>query len=140
MHKRNENKMKIDEIMELEPGKGGLHQLLGVQEVFYDAENRVCVNMEITPHLLNPYGKVHGGSIAALCDIAMGCYQHLHGRRAVALECSVAYYRPGEADTVLTATVSERKVGRRISHFLVKVTDNHGRHIADGTCSSYQTE
>lgn len=130
--------MTIDEIMELEPGKGGLHQLLGVQEIFYDEKDRVCVKMEITPQLLNPYGKVHGGSIAALCDIALGCHQRLkNNASAVALECSVAYYRPGEPETVLTAIVNERKKGRTISHFLVEVMDNHGRHIADATCSSF---
>lgn len=132
--------MTINAMMGLDPGEGGLHQLLGVQEVFYDEKNRVCVNLEITPQLLNPYGKVHGGTIAALCDIAMGCYQHLNHKKAVALECSVSYYRPGEAGTKLTAIVHERKIGKRISNFLVEVVDNNGRHIADAACSSCQIE
>ena len=129
--------MKIEEVYHVPAGEGGLHDLLGIREVFFDAAQRTCVALKITPQLLNPYGKVHGGTIAALCDVAMGCYAAQKELASVALNSELHYYRPGEADTVLTAVVNERKIGRHVSTFLVEVFDDQRRHIADAFFSSY---
>lgn len=130
--------MKIEEIFDLEEGQGGLHSLMGVNNVYYNDRNQVCVEMKITPQLLNPAGKVHGGTIAALGDIAIGCYFELKKVKAVALNCETHYYRPGEPDSLLTATVTERKLGNTVSTFLIEITDEKNRLIADSVFSTFQ--
>lgn len=129
--------MTIEEIFNLNQGTGGLHNLLNVHDVSLDESDRICVKLQVTEHVLNPHGAAHGGTIFALCDMAVGSYMALHKKNAVTLDSTIHFYRPGKIGFELTAIVNERKVGKTTSIFLVEVIDNDGTHIADATFTMF---
>ena len=129
--------MTIEEIFNLRQGTGGLHNLLDVHTVRLDEQGRVAVDLNVTEHVLNPHGKAHGGTLFALCDIAVGSYAALKKIQAVTIDSSIHFYRAGLPGTVLTAVVNERKLGRTTSVFLVETHDDKGNHIADATFTMY---
>lgn len=132
--------MTIEEIFSIAPNTGGLHNLLDVHEAFFDAQGRFSLRLKVTEQLLNPRGAVHGGTLFALCDCAVGTYLASQQKWAVTLDSTVHFYRPGKPGDVLIAAVSERKMGRSVSTFLVEVWNQEERHIADATFTMYNTE
>ena len=55
----------------------GLPGYLGV--VFVDFQpGRLRAEMEVRPELLTPFGNMHGGVLAALCDHVLGCVCYPH--------------------------------------------------------------
>lgn len=64
--------MTIEEIFQLQPGTGGLHNLLNLHTAYLDEEGRFTLQLNVTDLLLNPKGTVHGGVLFALCDSAVG--------------------------------------------------------------------
>ena len=66
--------MTIESIFNLRQGTGGLHNLLDVHDVNLDEQGRVTVSLNVADQVLNPHGTAHGGTIFALCDIAVGSY------------------------------------------------------------------
>ena len=132
--------MTIEELLGIKEGEGGLHNFLGVHEVRIGNDGSVAVDMKITKDLLNPRGMVHGGTISALCDIAIGCFHATKGEEAVALSSELHFLKPGLDGSTLTATVYERKKGHTICTFLIEVRDDNGRHVADGMYTTYKSQ
>ena len=132
--------MTIEELLGIKEGEGGLHNFLGVHEVHIGNDGSVAVDMKITKDLLNPRGMVHGGTISALCDIAIGCFHATKGEEAVALSSELHFFKPGLDGSTLTATVYERKKGHTICTFLIEVRDDNGRHVADGMYTTYKSQ
>ncbi len=132
--------MTIEELLGIKEGEGGLHNFLGVHEVRVGNDGSVAVDMKITKDLLNPRGMVHGGTISALCDIAIGCFHATKGEEAVALSSELHFFKPGLDGSTLTATVYERKKGHTICTFLIEVRDDNGRHVADGMYTTYKSQ
>ncbi len=84
-----------------------------------------------TPDDKNINGVVHGGVIFHLCDEAIGQYVTLSGKSGAAADANIHFYRPAMINEKLSATVSERKVGRKLGIYLVEVTGDEGKRIAD---------
>jgi len=74
----------------------GLPGYLGV--VFVDFQpGRLRAEMEVRPELLTPFGNMHGGVLAALCDHVLGCvcYPHMtRGQWAATTEFKLNYLAP----------------------------------------------
>lgn len=66
--------MTIESIFDLQPGTGGLHNLLDLHEAFLDEQGRFSLKLNVTDYLTNPKGMIHGGTLFALCDCAIGTY------------------------------------------------------------------
>lgn len=141
---KRENKggviLTIESIFNLRRGTGGLHNLLDVHDVHLDEKGRVTVSLNVSDQVLNPHGTTHGGTIFALCDMAVGSYFALQNRKPVTLDSTIHFYRPGLLGNVLTAVVNKRKDGRSTSVFLVEVYDDKEKHVADATFAMYHTE
>ena len=129
--------MTIEEIFNLHQGTGGLHNLLDVHDVQLDEQGRVTVSLNVSEQVLNPHGTAHGGTIFALCDIAVGSYMALQKKIPVTLDSTIHFYRPGRLGNVLTAVVNERKRGHTTSVFLVEVYADKENHVADATFTMY---
>ena len=131
--------MTIEQLLGIKEGEAGLANYLGVHEVRVGNDGSVAVDMKITKDHLNPRGMVHGGTISALCDIAIGCFHASRGEEAVALNSELHFFKPGLDGSTLTATVYERKKGHTICTFLIEVRDDSGRHVADGMYTTYKS-
>ena len=114
---------------------GGLPAYLGVATVDV-SPGRMVVGLDVRDELLNPFGSLHGGVVAALVDHVLGAvlYPHIErGRWAATTEFKVnllAAVRTGR----LEATATIVSLTRRTAVVQVEV-DNDGRPcaLAQGT-------
>lgn len=129
----------IEEIFELQPGMGGLHNLLNLHRVFTNEAGDFSLELHVTDNLLNPKGIVHGGTLFALCDSTVGTYIASQNDWAVTVDSTIQFYRPALSGDTLISTLKERKHGRNISVFQVEVVNSQGKHIVDATFTMYYT-
>lgn len=125
--------MKLSELYGCDEG---LAHTLGVENVWEEA-GAICVNLPIGKGHLNHAQTVHGGTISALVDVAIGAYNRRHEIGAVALSSNVNYFRPAEPEGELVAAVCAKKRGKTVSVYAVTVTQA-GRVIAEATVSTFQ--
>ena len=80
----------------------GLPGFLGVRIAEF-GPGRLRAEMSVRPDLLTPFGSLHGGVLAALCDHALGCvcYPHMpRGHWAATTEFKLNYLAPVRSGTV----------------------------------------
>lgn len=92
----------VKEIFNFCQETGGLHDLLGINNVHLDDKGRVTIDLNVSDKVLNPYGMAHGGMIFTLCDAAVGCYIALQKKTCVTMDSTIHFYRPGQLGSVLT--------------------------------------
>ena len=80
---------------------------------------------------LNVNGVIHGGILSLLSDEVVGRYVTSKGRKGAAADMNMHFYRPAVAEKKILATISERKVGKRLGTYLVELKDEKGTLIAD---------
>ncbi|MDO5154853.1 MAG: hotdog fold thioesterase [Eubacteriales bacterium] len=79
----------------------------------------------------NVNGVVHGGIIFLLADEAIGRYVTSLGKKGAASDSNIHFYRPAMVGEKMTATVLERKIGKKLGVYLVEVKNEAGKLIAD---------
>mgnify|MGYP003305746077 CR=1 FL=1 len=92
---------------------------------------KFCITFSPSDKNVNINGSVHGGVLYLLCDEAIGRYVTAMGRKGAAADANIHYYRPGKPGEPLFATVSDRKVGKKLGIFLVELTNGEGKLLAD---------
>lgn len=82
---------------------------------------------------MGPPGHVHGGAMAATLDEAMGAAAWMNGHRCVAATIKINFVAmlPVESETTVEAAI-DRVEGRKI-HLRAKLTDQHGKVVAEST-------
>ena len=83
-------------------GAGGLAAFLGMRAA-QSGPGELDVEIQVRPDLLTPFGNMHGGVIAALCDHVLGtvCYPVMpRGSWAATTEFKLNYLAPVTAGTV----------------------------------------
>ena len=113
----------------------GLPAYLGLKlEAFEPGKLRA--GMDVTPELLTPFGNIHGGVMAAVCDHVLGCvcYPHMkRGQWAATTEFKLNYLAPVSGGRLI-AEAEIQSLTR--STAVVRITvSNEGRAacIAQGT-------
>ncbi|MFB3881212.1 MAG: hotdog fold thioesterase [Armatimonadota bacterium] len=101
---------------------------LGI-ELIEAGVGRAKVRMAIEDEHRNSVGMVHGGVIYTLADYAFAVACNSHGVLAVAINCSISYFRPPQG-AVLTAEATEVSVSRHLGSYTVRVTDAGGDLVA----------
>lgn len=95
--------------------RSAFSQLLGCRLQRLD-QGVAEVALALEPHLRNRGGKLHGGAIFSLVDIAMGlACSSAHGfdKQSVTVECKINYLRPvSDGEVLCVARVLQ--AGRRI--------------------------
>lgn len=116
---------------------GRLPGVLGL-EVTAVAEDRVEMQMEVTPAVLAPNGYLHAASIVALADTAcgFGCRLTLPAGASgfTTLEQKTSYLGTARAGTVRTVAVLAHG-GRRTQVWDAEVFDDAGKRIALFRCT-----
>lgn len=79
----------------------------------------------------NVNGTIHGGVMFLLCDDIVGRYVTFIGRKGAAADANIHYYRPVVPGERLYATLEVRKSGRHLDVYLVRLTNESGKVIAD---------
>lgn len=117
----------------------GAMTLLGIEKARV-AEDGFSVVMKVKDCHLNTQGTVHGGILYTLCDQAVGAYIVYRKMKGVGMDGSIHYYSPSRTGDLLTATVYERKSGRRIGVYFVELKNQADKRIADGLFTTMYLE
>lgn len=96
-------------------------QSLNIEVVSANAEQAEGL-MRVTPHVLNPYGSVHGGCLVALADSVAGHNMAAAGKLSVTLNSTVNFLSPAVGKMVKCRSKIQ-KMGRKISVVSVEATD-----------------
>ncbi len=103
-------------------------QHLGIELLEADAGS-ARVRMVVKDEHRNSVGMVHGGVIFTLADYAFAVACNSYGVVAVAVNCTISYFRQPEGE-VLIAEASEVSKSRRLGTYLVNITDAGGNAVA----------
>lgn len=103
-------------------------ELAGIELVSL-APGHACTRMVIGPQHLNGYGKVQGGAIFTLADLAFAAASNAHGTVAVGINVSISYMKAAETGT-LWAEAREASKNHKLGTYLVEVKDDAGDLIA----------
>ena len=105
--------------------------MMGFKEVIINDDNSLSLPLHTNSNHMNLHGTIQGGIQYLICDTALGAYLIHIGRPAVGMNGSIQNYRPAMEGDTLTATVHERKIGRRTGNFLIELRDQNNKLIAD---------
>lgn len=116
---------------------GGLPAFLGIRHTSV-GPGELKAEVEVGPELLTPFGNLHGGVLAALCDHVLGtvCYPVIpRGTWAATTEFKLNYLAPVSSG-VLEATAEIVSMSKRTAVVRIDVL-NDGRAVclAQGTVS-----
>jgi acyl-CoA thioesterase len=97
------------------------------------------VTMPVSHIHLNGMGAVHGGAIFSLADFCFAVASNSHGRAAMAINCSISFYKGVQSGT-LTARAREQHLGNRIAGYIIDVTDENAVLIASMQAQVFRTQ
>jgi 1,4-dihydroxy-2-naphthoyl-CoA hydrolase len=123
----------LEEPVELPLQAVGLDSTLGAE--FVEASgDRVVVTCPVQPHILQPYGLVHGGVHCALVETAasMGGALWFGERGNVVGVANHTNFLRAAREGTLTATAEPVQRGRTQQLWRVTVTGDDGRNLAVG--------
>lgn len=113
-----------------------VHDFLGIRTIEATPE-RVVLELNVTPHVHQPYGILHGGVSALLAEGAAsvgGSVSVDAGRAVVGTELNISHLRPIRSG-VITATATPVRKGRTVQVWAIEMTDARGRQISVARCS-----
>jgi acyl-CoA thioesterase len=88
------------------------------------------VKLKITPAHLNGLGRVQGGAIFSLADVALAAAANSHGYVAVSINASISYFKAASQGMTLLAEAKAESVNPKLGTYTVRVTDQDGQLIA----------
>mgnify|MGYP000620861785 CR=1 FL=1 len=114
--------------------RGGFNETLGLRFVRVTADE-VVAEVPVGPHLLQPYGLVHGGVHASivetLCSVGAAIHALPSGKTTVGLENSTSFLRATRGGT-LTGRARPVHRGQRTEAWEVEIRDDAGELVAIG--------
>lgn len=101
-------------------------------DIVREESEKFAISYIPTEENKNANGFVQGGISYLLCDEAVGRYVVGElGRAGAASEGSIHYYRPAVVGEKMIATLSVRKMGKKLGIFFVELTNEKGVLLAD---------
>lgn len=111
---------------------GGFNKTLGLNFTSL-SPNEVAVAVPIGPHLLQPYGLVHGGVYASIaetiCSVGAAVNAMRDGRGAVGLDNHTSFLRAAREGTI-HAVATPVHMGRSTHVWRAELKDDAGRLLA----------
>lgn len=118
--------------------RGSLAQVMGIEIIDMNM-NRLVGSMPVAGNQ-QPWGLLHGGASAVLAETlgtaAAALHAAGHGRIALGTELSCSHHR-GVTEGVVTGVATPLHLGRTMSTFEIKITDDGGRLVCSArlTCA-----
>jgi acyl-CoA thioesterase len=105
-------------------------------------ELRPCyarMSLTITPDLVGPHGKTHGGTVMSLAEAALAAATHANGTVHLALSVNTTFHNATTIGDTLTVEVTPQRTGGRIAGYEMRVLDQHGTLVATFQAVVYKT-
>lgn len=115
---------------------GALATAMGMR-LLEASPDRVVITMPVEGNT-QPFGLLHGGANAVLVESAGSIGAALHagpGKAVVGLDITCTHHR-GVREGIVTAVAEPLSLGRTITSYEVRITDDQGRAVCTGrlTC------
>ena len=105
------NKMLTNDLMS---------QWLGIELISVEKGN-VTLKATVRKEMTNGFNIAHGGITYSISDSSLAFSANAHGIQAVSVETSISHLKPVYAGDVLTTTVDEISMSKRIGVYIVNV-------------------
>jgi acyl-CoA thioesterase len=109
--------------------EGDAYAKLADIELVSIAPGHARAKMKLGPQHLNGYGKVQGGAIFTLADLAFAAASNAYGTVAVGINVTISYMKAAETGT-LWAEAKEVSKNFKLGTYLVEVKDDAGDLVA----------
>ncbi len=97
------------------------------------------MSVTITPALVGPHGKTHGGAIMALAEAALAAATHAYGTIHLALNVNVTFHQATTIHDRLCAEVEAQRVGGRVGGYGITITNQNDHLVATCQAVVYKT-
>ena len=94
----------------------------------------------VQPDESNPALTTHGGVYFTLADVTSGAASSSHGCVSATVSADYHYLRSCHPGDTLTAEAREIKGGRTLCVYEVRISDQHGTLLGNGTYTYFITE
>lgn len=113
-------------------------QWLGIEVVRVEAGN-CLLQMTVRPEMTNGFGIAHGGITYALADSALAFAANSHGIQSVSIETGISHLKKVEVKDILTASVREISLSRKVGVYNITITNQNNITVADFKGTVYRT-
>ncbi|MFN2526468.1 MAG: PaaI family thioesterase [Actinomycetota bacterium] len=118
--------------------EGTIHEVLGIR-LLEAGPDKVVLEMDVGPHVYQPFGLLHGGASATLAESAasIGAYlscDYENGEYSVGTDLNISHLR-SRRDGKVVATATPVRRGRTIHVWGVEVADEDGELVAVARCT-----
>lgn len=103
------------------------------------SEGRVGCQCELDEQHGNIYGFIHGGTLASVCDVAMGTACLTLGKRIVTIDMNVSYIRNIPTAGVIRAVGTVISNGRTILRATGQIFSTEGQLLVQSQASYFVT-
>ena len=113
-------------------------QWLGIEIV--DVSEGYCqLKMKVRKEMLNGFHIAHGGIAYSIADSALAFASNSNGKKSLSVETSISHTVSVKDDDVLTATTKELSRSDKIGVYLITITNNENKEIANFKGTVYRT-
>lgn len=113
-----------------------IHESLGIRAIEVGAD-RVVLEMDVGPHVHQPFGLLHGGASAVIAESAasLGAYvASADDESSVGTDLNISHLRAKRDGTVRAIATPVRK-GRTLHVWTVDIVDEEGSLVAVARCT-----
>jgi acyl-CoA thioesterase len=111
---------------------------LGISIVSADKGN-VVLSMKVRQEMTNGFAIAHGGITYSLSDSCLAFSANSYGIQSVSVETSISHLKPVNIDDVLTTSVEEISITKRIGVYHISVKNQLGEAVSSMKGTMYRT-
>lgn len=115
-----------------------MSQWLGIKILSVE-KGKVCVQMTVRKEMTNGFNIAHGGITYSLSDSSLAFSANTYGIHAVSVETSISHLKPVHVGDVLTTTVDEISLTKRIGVYHVNITNQNNHLVSTLKGTMYRT-
>lgn len=108
-------------------------------EVVSLEEGKAVYRLQVAQEHSNMYGFVHGGTIASICDVAMGVACITLGKRVVTIDMNNSYIKSAPIESTLTAVGEVISNGKTIMRSSCEILNEQQQLVARAQASYFVT-
>ena len=111
---------------------------LGISIISVDQGN-VVLSMKVRQEMTNGFAIAHGGITYSLSDSCLAFSANSYGIHSVSVETSISHLKPVNIDDILTTSVEEISLSKRIGVYHISVKNQLGDTVSSMKGTMYRT-
>jgi acyl-CoA thioesterase len=116
-----------------------MSQWLGIQLISVEKGN-VTLQITVRKEMTNGFDIAHGGITYSISDSSLAFSANSYGTKAVSVETSISHLKPVHVGDVLTTSVEEISLSKRIGVYHIKVHNQNQILVSTLKGTMYRTD